>query len=155
MRKKNIIMSAVAASFLTVGAFVAPALADEMKEAAADSMSETGILYAGQWTKKSFKVSGDWSIVRKGDKTYVELSEDFKTRRAPDLKIFLSPLAAAATNGSNATNGSVLIAPLSSNKGAQMYEISASVDIASFKSILIHCEAYSKLWSAADLIQTS
>ena len=102
-------------------------------------------------SKKTFKVSGTWTIYQDGGSTYVKLSSDFRTRNAPDLKIFLSPLAAADTNGGNATDGSVLVAPLTSNAGEQVYEISAGVDLAAFQSILIHCEQYSKLWSAADL----
>ena len=106
---------------------------------------------SGVWTKKSFKSAGTWEIYTDGDKSFVRLSADFRTRNAPDLKIFLSPLAASETTGKNATDGAVLVAPLSSNAGEQIYEIPAGVDLADFKSILIHCEQYSKLWSAADL----
>lgn len=109
------------------------------------------VIASGEWTKKSFSSSGTWQIVEENGTRYVELSEDFRTRRAPDLKIFLSPTAATDTTGSNATDGSVLISPLQSNRGAQRYEIPASVDLSQYASILIHCEAYSKLWSASDL----
>lgn len=149
MKRKNIILGAFAASLLSFGAVTSPALADKNHESMVKADSET--LYSGEWTKKSFKVSGTWSIVKKDGKTYVKLSSDFRTRNAPDLKIFLSPLAASATNGGNATEGSVLVAPLTSNSGEQVYEIPDGVDIANFKSMLIHCEQYSKLWSAADL----
>ncbi|MEO1135454.1 MAG: DM13 domain-containing protein [Pseudomonadota bacterium] len=148
MNRRNVILSAVAASLLSAGAIASPAFADyhaAMSEAAGQT------LYSGQWTKKSFKVSGDWSIIEKDGKTYIKLSSDFRTRNAPDLKIFLSPLAASETNGSNATQGSVLVAPLTSNSGAQTYEIPEGVDLSSFQSVLIHCEQFSKLWSAADL----
>jgi len=47
--------------------------------------------------------------------------------------------------------GSLLIAPLQSNKGAQTYVIPAGTDLSNYKSVIIHCEAYTKLWSAADL----
>lgn len=148
MQKRAIILSAIAASTLSLGAVTAPAFA-QTPEANAEMTTE--VVYAGEWTKKSFKSAGGWAIVNQGGKTYVELDAEFKTRRAPDLKIFLSPLDAGETNGKNATNGSVLIAPLTSNKGAQRYELPEGVDLAAYKSILIHCEAYSKLWSAADL----
>ena len=109
------------------------------------------VLHQGVWTKKTFKVSGSWSIVEKDGATFVVLSDDFKTRGAPDLKIFLSPQSASSAKGNNATSGSVLISALSSNKGGQMYQIPANVDVSAYSSILIHCEAYSKLWAAADL----
>ncbi len=148
---KNLVLSAFAATALTVGATTAPAWADH-NHSADEAHAASEMLHSGVWSKKSFKSSGDWSIVKEGDRMLIKLSDDFKTRKAPDLKIFLSPLAAADANGKNATNGSMLIAPLSSNKGAQTYEIPAGVDLADYKSILIHCEAYSKLWSAADLV---
>jgi len=147
MKFKFAIIGALAA----LGFAAMPAHAgQDMHVAMADSASaETQ--FSGSWKKKSFKSSGTWEIYADGDKTYVKLSADFRTRNAPDLKIFLSPLAAKETNGRNATTGSVLIAPLTSNAGEQVYEIPAGVNLADFKSILIHCEQYSKLWSAADL----
>lgn len=148
MRSKHILFSALAAMTLSVGAVASPALAD-MHSAMNEASEQT--LFSGSWTKKSFKSAGDWSIVKEHGKTYVKLSDDFRTRNAPDLKIFLSPLAASDTTGKNATQGSVLVAPLTSNSGAQAYEIPEGVDLAQFKSVLIHCEQYSKLWSAADL----
>lgn len=145
MQQRAIILSAIAAAALSASSFTAVAHADEMEAAA----SET--LYSGSWTKKTFKSSGTWSIYSEGDATYVKLSADFRTRNAPDLKIFLSPLAASDTTGNNATDGSVLVAPLTSNAGEQIYLIPDGVNLADYSSILIHCEQYSKLWSAADL----
>ncbi len=149
MHTVNTILVALA-SIGVAAAATAPAAAGQgMHVAMADMASET--LFTGEWTKKSFKSSGTWEIYTENNKTYVKLSADFRTRGAPDLKIFLSPLAANKTNGRNATTDSVLIAPLSNNAGEQIYQIPDGVDLANFKSILIHCEQYSKLWSAADL----
>ena len=147
---KNLILSAFAATALAFGATATSALADN-SDTTADASAAMETLYTGVWTKKSFKSAGDWSIVKKDGKMFVQLSDDFRTRNAPDLKIFLSPHAAADATGKNATEGAVLVAPLSSNSGGQTYEIPAGVDLANFSSILIHCEAYSKLWSASNL----
>lgn len=148
---RTLMISAVGAVTLAVMAPTAPAAALQEAGVSEDATSAKKVLHNGVWTKKSFKVSGEWSIYEQDGKTYVKLSDDFRTRGAPDLKIFLSPLAASEANGRNATDGAVLVAPLSSNAGAQIYEAPAGVDIAAFNSILIHCEQYSKLWSAADL----
>jgi len=147
MRQRIVILSGIAALAISFGVIAAPAFAVETSVSA-----EAGdLLYSGVWTKKSFKSSGAWEIFAEDGKTFVKLSDDFATRKAPDLKLFLSPLAAKDTSGKNATKGSVLIAPLTSNKGGQVYEIPEGVDLDDFKSILIHCEEYAKLWSAADL----
>ena len=141
--------AAVGAILLAVT--VAPTIASAEKAEATES-AETSVKYEGTWTKKSFKSAGSWTITEdaNGD-LYVNLSGDFKTRGAPDLKIFLSPQSAADTNGKNATDGAVLVSPLSSNKGAQSYKIPSGTNLDDFSSILIHCEQYSKLWSASDL----
>ncbi len=147
MSKQKPILSAFAAVGLSFAAVSAGALAP----VAAAQAVET-VLHEGVWTKKSFKSSGEWTIVQEADGAmYVKLSDDFRTRRAPYLKIFLSPQPASDTTGDNATDGALLVAELSSNKGGQVYEIPAGTDLSQYQSILIHCEAYSKLWSAADL----
>ena len=42
------------------------------------------------WEKQDFKVKGTWSIEQRADGNYFVLSDNFKTKKAPDLKIFLS-----------------------------------------------------------------
>ena len=118
---------------------------------AAVTQSDQQTVSSGTWTKKKFSARGSWTISTQNGVTTVSLDEDFKTKKAPDLKLFLSPLTAADVNSKNAVNSSVLISLLDSHKGAQSYVIPADVDLSQFKSILIHCEAYTKLWSAADL----
>ena len=105
----------------------------------------------GEWQKKNFRIDGTWSIVSEGDRYYVVLDDRFKTRNAPDLKLFLSPLSADEVGNRNATSGSVLVSPLDSNKGAQRYALPEGVNPDDFQSIVLHCEQFSKLWGAADL----
>lgn len=149
MTPRTSIIAATIASLMTFGAFTPSATLAQADVAMTDVAAQT--VYSGEWTKKSFKTSGTWEIFTEGDKTFVKLSDDFRTRNAPDLKIFLSPQAASDATDKNSTDGAVLVAPLSSNQGGQVYEIPDGVDVSAFQSILIHCEAYSKLWSAADL----
>ena len=148
MRHRNLVFSAFGALALTAAAFAAPSFTPHGAAAAEETMQA---LHQGTWTKKSNSVAGEWSIYAKDGKTYVKLSSAFRTRNGPDLKIFLSPKSAAAANGRNATDGSVMISLLKSNSGEQVYEIPASVDLADYNSILIHCERFSKLWAASDL----
>ncbi len=147
---KKLVRAAGAAFVLAAAFAAAPAFADEMKAQAEEGAEET-VLKSGTWTKASFRSSGTWSIVERGGERYVVLDADFRTRRAPDLKIFLSPNAAGSLTGDNATDGAFRVAELSSNRGAQSYKLPADIDLADFQSIIIHCEAYSKLWSTATL----
>ncbi|MEL6559987.1 MAG: DM13 domain-containing protein [Bacteroidota bacterium] len=106
---------------------------------------------SGKWTKKSYTVNGSWKITKSGNTYQVTLDNDFKTKSAPDLKIFLSKKEAGQLNSKNATDGAVLVSKLNKASGGQSYQISESVDLSQYKSILIHCEQYSVLWGVANL----
>jgi len=105
------------------------------------------VLASGRWTEKNYEVAGGWRIVAVGDERFVELDEDFKTRRAPDLKLFLSPLPLAELDDRNATRGATRIAELEGHRGAARYPIDPTVDLSEFLTLILHCEQYSKLWA--------
>lgn len=104
-----------------------------------------------QWEVQKTKIKGEWHIEHREDGAYIVLSDKFKTRSAPDLKLFFSKQMPSELNGKNATSQSIFISELQSNKGGQSFKIPASVNIADYQSILLHCEKYSKLWGASKL----
>lgn len=106
---------------------------------------------SGEWIEKSYEVEGKWEMVKNGDTYYLLFDEDFDTKKAPDLKIFLSSLDADKITSDNAVKGSVKISALKSYEGAQKFEIPKSINLAEYKSLLIHCEEYGVLWSVAKL----
>lgn len=108
-------------------------------------------LAEGTWTKKTASISGSWSIVEEGGSRFLILSDDFKTKKAPDLKLFLSSRDLSATDGSNATTEAVLIAKLTSAKGGQRYPISGDINLDEHSTLLLHCEKYGKLWGGATI----
>ena len=55
----------------------------------------------------------------------------------------------------NATDGSVLTAPLESNRGAQRYPIDQAIEPTEYRTIIIHCQQYSKYWAGGPLTPTS
>ncbi len=117
--------------------------------------AEPRVLYSSSlWTEKAEAVEGQYTIIEENGKHFIELSRDFATERAPDLKIVLSPLEPEWVRSRDALGrGSVVVAELKlkSAQGEQRFEIPASADLATFKSVLIHCEQYTKLWAAAPL----
>ncbi len=110
-----------------------------------------GDVAEGSWTKKGFAIAGGWSIVERDGEHIVVLDGGFKTKKGPDLKIFLSPLPLEEIDGQNATKGSVFVGALHSAKGTQELRIPAGTDLQRYQTILIHCERYSKLWGGASL----
>lgn len=104
---------------------------------------------SGDWVNKQYSVDGGWTVSTSGDKTLISFNKAFKTKRGPDLKVFLSKQSIGDVTGKTATNDSVLIAVLKSNKGAQTYELPAGINLDDYQSLLIHCEQYSVLWGGA------
>ena len=113
--------------------------------------SAEDVARSGTFTRQDYKIAGSWSIIEQDGKWHVRLSDDFKTKSAPDLKIFLSPADLDTLTGKTATRNSVLVAPLRSSKGGQSYELPDGVDVTRYRSIVIHCEQYSKLWGGGSL----
>ncbi|MBX2851000.1 MAG: DM13 domain-containing protein [Phycisphaeraceae bacterium] len=108
-------------------------------------------VHSGTWSKKTYSASGTWKIVKNGDDHFVVLDSKFKTKSAPDLKLFLTKSKASSLTGKNATKNAVRIAKLKSNKGAQRYKLPKGTSPADYKTLIIHCEKYSKLWVTGTL----
>ncbi len=113
--------------------------------------SDGGIVQQGTWTKKTASINGSWRIVEENGRLFLELDEDFKTKKAPDLKAFLSPRPLSGLRGATAIQGATLIGALSSQKGKQRLALPATVNLSDFRSLIIHCEKYDKLWGGAEL----
>lgn len=141
---KKLIIAVI--SGLIIAGGVSPTAADE-------------IIASGSWTPKSFTIEGEWKIVVRQlseenklvTQRFIIFDDKFKTRKGPDLKVFLSPYSVSAVNDKTVTPVAIEIGELKSHRGAQQYEIPADVDLTKFKSLLIHCKAFSHLWGGADI----
>ncbi len=113
-------------------------------------LAETTIAQ-GEFIEKEKSLSGNLSIEQADGKNYIVLADNFKARKGPDLKIFLSPQSIDSVNGKTAVKGSVLVPNLKEIKGGQRYQIPGELDISKYKSLLIHCEKYTVLWGGGAL----
>ena len=104
---------------------------------------------SGSWTKKEQAISGGWNIEARDDGHYLVLSEEFRTRKAPDLKFVLSHQGVGEVSSKTAMVEGLVISPLKSNKGQQSYRLPANYG--DYATLLLHCEQYSKLWGATSL----
>lgn len=130
------VMSFLAATFSAFVLLAGPAAAER--------------LASGGFSNQSERIAGGWSIEREADGLYLVLSDDFRTRAAPDLKFFLHTLPAAQITAQNATRG-VFVADLSRARGAQRIRLPANIDPANYRSLVLHCQQYTVLWGAGDL----
>lgn len=112
-------------------------------------------LYSGEWDADSYFTTfeGSWKVEKEGGKTYVVMGDDFKTKKAPDLKIFFSKASLGDIDGDNAAKkgSSVFVAKLKSYKGSAKYLVPSNINVSDYKTIIVHCEQYSKFWGGSPL----
>jgi hypothetical protein len=116
----------------------------------ADVVAQPAAVSTGGFENQESSIDGGWRIETRDDGRYLVFDDDFRTRRGPDLKIFLSIEAAANVTGDNAANG-LFLAELESHRGTQAYRLPDDLDLEAYASVVIHCERFSKLWGAGDL----
>ncbi|MEM9362614.1 MAG: DM13 domain-containing protein [Bacteroidota bacterium] len=100
----------------------------------------------GTWQKQNKSIAGHFEIQKTDSSTYIVLSDDFKTKSAPDLKLFLSKKRVSNITGKNATQEAVLISELKKTKGSQKYKVPSNIQLTDYTSLIIHCEQYSIFW---------
>jgi len=105
----------------------------------------------GEWTKKSATIEGGWSIVESDGEYSLLLDDQFKTKSAPDLKLFLTARPLADVSGKDATSAAILIAKLDDVRGSQRYRLPEGIDLTRYSTLLLHCEKYAKLWGGAQI----
>ena len=119
------------------------------------TFAQTTTYYQGSFTadSRSITFQGNWKIVQEGEAYFVELADNFKAKKAPDLKLFFSTINAQDISSNNAadTDKSVLIAPLTSYQGTARYPIPPGINPAEYKTLLVHCQKYTKLWGGSPL----
>lgn len=97
------------------------------------------------------KGAGMVTIARNGAGVRVLSFEQFAVNKGPDLKVWLSAAPAPTADADIIDNEFVALGVLKSNTGDQSYEIAADVDLSKYGSVVIWCQQFNKLFSAAPL----
>ena len=108
-------------------------------------------LKKGDWDRQNKSIKGTWEIIQKSDGNYIVFSDDFKTKKAPDLELFLSKKSAKDINKKKVVQEAVSISKLKSHKGKQSYKLPSNINIEDFSSLIIHCRDYNIFWGAGNL----
>ncbi|MEL6287180.1 MAG: DM13 domain-containing protein [Pseudomonadota bacterium] len=138
----NFLRAALLASTLLIAAAFAAVSATGAAETTAQSAAAT-TLYSGQFEGAGGKRSGGtFEIFEADGKTFIRLSDDFHLSRVPDPKL-------AFGNG-DYLDGTIY-AKLTSFNGAQVYEIPARLDPATFTQVWIWCERFGVPLAKADI----
>lgn len=115
--------------------------------------AQTAVLASGAFRDADavHKGSGDVSLFRGADGTVTLRMTDFSGTNGPDLKVWLVE-AENIQASADVTNSTYLsLGPLKGTDGDQNYTVPADADVGRFNSVVIWCEAFSVLFSAADL----
>jgi len=99
------------------------------------------------FVKKRYSIHGSASIQTVDGATQVIFSEDFRTK----IKLYLSKIPLSTLLAEDVGEYSVRLSVLKSHKGTQTYIIPEDIDLSEYKSVIIHCEAYTVLWGGFDL----
>lgn len=143
---KNLI-KAIAVSGMVIG-LLGSAFTDSTAQVTADEPSPTSFV------KKRYNISGTWNVSEKDGQKTISFSDDFRTKGGPDLKVYLSSKIISELESGSVESSSKKISILKSNQGAQSYIIPADVNLSEYKSVVIHCEAFSVLWGGFDIANT-
>lgn len=112
-------------------------------EVAASMQSRTGN-FSGNG---GYSVSGTASLIKNGEALELSFGNDFKASNGPMLGIFLAKNAAGSLQGSN----SVKVANLTSNSGAQLYQVPSGIGINDYNYVVIYCIPFNVRFGTAML----
>ncbi len=105
----------------------------------------------GDFEKKRYAIKGNWTLTETCGEIEIQFSDTFKTKGGPDLKVFLSKTPIAGLTSQSAIQESIKLSVLKTAKGGQNYSLPTTVNLSDYKSVIIHCEAFSVLWGGFDL----
>ncbi|MEH6578637.1 MAG: DM13 domain-containing protein [Amphritea sp.] len=116
------------------------------------SFTAFGDAVSNPWVDRQYKVSGSWTIEEQGGSRYLVLADNFKTKRGPDVKVFLAkPKIENIGNRDNLGRDSMLLGVMTRFSGQQKYLIPEDVVLTDFQSVVLYCERYTVVWGGANL----
>jgi len=143
-------ISGLTISVFFVASFSTLSFAQEKLSSSNQIATET-VPPAHNFIKKNYTIKGNAKVLETVAGTEIVFSEDFETRSGPDLKVYLSKLSLSDLKDKTVAANSLKIGVLKSKNGAQHYTLPDGVSLSDYKSVVIHCEAFSKLWGGFDL----
>ena len=141
-------------SFVTAGLACAQYVTAQSKTMSSQSAAPAAIQQepsTGKFVKKRYSMNGEWSVIEADGKTQIRFSDDFRTKGGPDLKVFLSKTPIDELDSQTAGMNVTSIGVLKSKSGGQIYTVPSDITLSDYKSVIIHCEAFSVLWGGFDL----
>ncbi|MGW6448194.1 DM13 domain-containing protein [Lentzea sp. NPDC055074] len=106
----------------------------------------------GQWRSLEHATTGKASLVRLPGGAHSVQFAGLDTSDGPDLYVYLSPHASSSSEKTFG-QGFTSLGKLKGNRGDQVYDIPAGVDVSAIRSVVIWCQRFSAGFAVAPLEQ--
>ncbi|GGN14869.1 hypothetical protein GCM10011609_64290 [Lentzea pudingi] len=106
----------------------------------------------GQWRSLEHATTGKASLIRLPGGAHSVQFAGLDTSDGPDLYVYLSPHASGSSEKTFG-EGFTSLGKLKGNRGDQVYEIPAGVDVSAIRSVVIWCQRFSAGFAVAPLEQ--
>ncbi|MGW6937243.1 DM13 domain-containing protein [Lentzea sp. NPDC054927] len=106
----------------------------------------------GQWRSLEHATTGKASLIKLPGGGHSVQFAALDTSDGPDLYVYLSPHASSASEKTFG-QGFTSLGKLKGNRGDQVYEIPAGVDVSAIRSVVIWCQRFSAGFAVAPLEQ--
>ena len=130
----------------SLGAVMAPAGAVASTEAVPVTLA------TGTFHTNAHDTKGTATVLDLGGGRRVLRLTNFATSNGPDVRVYLVAAADVQDDATVKTAGFVELGPMKGNIGDQNYDIPATVDLASYRTVTIWCKRFSVNFGSAPLI---
>ena len=121
---------------------------------AAASETTPMTLASGAFHSNAHETKGTATVLDVGGGRRVLRLTDFATSNGPDVRVYLVAAADVQDDATVKTAGFVELGPMKGNIGDQNYEIPATVDLASYRTVTIWCKRFSVNFGSAPLTKS-
>lgn len=108
----------------------------------------------GSFHSNAHDTRGTATILSLSDGRRVLRLTNFATSNGPDVRVYLVAAPDVQDNATVKTAGFVELGPMKGNIGDQNYEIPATVDLASYRTVTIWCKRFSVNFGSAPLAKS-
>ena len=134
--------------------FVNTIVNESLGAVAAPSGTTTAVpttLATGMFHTNAHDTKGTATVLDLGAGRRVLRLTNFATSNGPDVRVYLVAAADVKDDATVTTAGFVELGPMKGNIGDQNYEIPATVDLASYRTVTIWCKRFSVNFGSAPL----
>lgn len=138
---------------LLVPAVTSSATSSPVSSGAAAPVAETPEEVAtGEWRSLEHATTGKASLIKLPGGAHSVQFASLNTSDGPDLYVYLSPHASSSSEKTFG-QGFTSLGKLKGNRGDQVYQIPAGVDVSAIRSVVIWCQRFSAGFAVAPLEQ--